>query len=81
MKKDNDYADDSCLANSDVDCGYLQQIVTDSMDECIRQDDIPIDKLKCMKLIINETSQFNLMKGFAEKKQPSIAIVSSQQQG
>ena len=81
MKKDNDYADDTNFVNSDVDSGYLQQIVTDSMDECIRQDDIPIDKLKCMKMIIRETSQFNLMKGFTEKKQPTIAIVSSQQQG
>ena len=81
MKQENVTNDDGCLVTNDLDCGYMQQIITDSMAVCIRQDDIPIDKLNSMKLIITQTSQFSLMKGFAEKKQPAISIVSSQPQG
>ncbi|WP_067522057.1 hypothetical protein [Endozoicomonas ascidiicola] len=82
MKNNNHKQDDVNLVTNDVDCGYLQQIVSDSMNECVRQDYIPTDKLRGMKLIIDQTSSFTLMKGYAEKKeQPAMSIVSSQHQG
>ena len=82
MTNSKSQQDDVCLVTNEIDCGYLQQIVGDSMKECIHQDYIPTDKLRCMKLLIDQTCSYTLMKGYAEKKeQSSISIVSSQHQG